>query len=414
MGCSNSKGPLETTSNNVATCSQGAKETDQPNESLGTNPEDLGLNTKTSATVELGRAPVGNIPPKGGYSVHQASQDTTCYPSQSAESVLDSQEKDQGYPEKETILQHTNQTDFRDFEPKNLNVDNRANSDVSTTGAGIIAEKDIPNPQPTTEIQLIRERKSEYSELPEFKSLQQIAPGYSDENLYKFYCYRENTDGRLKILKTHLAWRSSPENAWVDNPPLRAHSDPVLKKHLLSETAVLPKEMLDKEGRPCLLLRLRNTDMTDGTTPRQVFRASLYCIERLLQQKEALENGVTYICDLEGITKKNLHIGVPKLIVGALSGEKIPIRIKAFLCVNAPWIFIAMHNALRPFISPKLRKRFVFLKSFAELHEYIDPARLLEEYGGQVKHSQATWVEQQINEELAGNVHLLDCYQKPS
>jgi len=248
--------------------------------------------------------------------------------------------------------------------------------------------------------------RSPYSELVDMQPLREIAPGVSDQNLYKFYCYRQNTEERIKIFLDHKTWRS--QNEWVDNPPLRADSDSTLKRILLSETIVQPKGMVDKQGRPCLFLRLRNNDMTDGRTPKDVCRCALYNIERLLQRKEAVENGVCLVNDLSGMTKKNFHSGIPKVLMTALSGEKIPIRVKQFILINPPWFFNAVFSIVQTFMSPKLRRRFVILKSFDEVNEYIDSANLLEENGGLVKHNQMEWLEEQLTQEQAGQLDLLE------
>jgi len=238
--------------------------------------------------------------------------------------------------------------------------------------------------------------------------LREAAPGISDHNLNKFLCYKgEHLYHSLNSLKAHRRWRF--ENCWIDNPPLRAHSDPVLLKLLESGLIVQPEGMIDKLGRPCVLVRPNKYCVSDGGTPHDFSRCALYHIERLLERRGVLDNGVTLVFDFTESTEKNIQIGILKSLIPALSGEKIPLHTKSVVFIDPPWFF----SVLTAFFSSKLQSRIEFLKSFRDLNQFFDLSKLPEEFGGQLKHCQMKWVQEQIELELTGELDLLECLVAP-
>jgi len=244
--------------------------------------------------------------------------------------------------------------------------------------------------------------------LIQLEILRKAAPGVSDNNLLKFFDFKNDVQRTVKLIKDHKTWRL--ENSWIDNPPLRAHSDILLRKILESGMVVQPQEMVDKCEQPCMLLRPHLNDMSDGRTPHDICRAVLYSIERLLQRPDVRQKGVALLYDLRGIEHNSMHTEVPATILKALSGGKIPIRVKAFYFLNPPWFFRPAFSILWCFLSEKLRRRVHFIDKIEALNTVIETEKLLEEYGGNMKHDHTQWLQQQIHEELHGDLDLMEAF----
>mmetsp|Transcript_30313 Transcript_30313/g.39975 ORF Transcript_30313/g.39975 Transcript_30313/m.39975 type:complete len:260 (-) Transcript_30313:178-957(-) len=230
-------------------------------------------------------------------------------------------------------------------------------------------------------------------------------PNVSDGNLNKFLKHKRNPDRAVEVIETHKLYRS--ENSWIDNPPLRAHSDLQLRKILESELLITPTRSKDKLGRPCLFLCLRNNDFSDGRTGYDICRAILYNLERQLNRDDVLTNGIVLVCDLGGIQGEHCRIEIFQTIFSALSG-KIPLRVKALYLISPPWFFGPVFAIASLFMSQKLKNRAVTLQNFNELYEFIDQDQIPEKYGGEIKHDQKEWVAQQIQEEQKKKIPLLE------
>mmetsp|Transcript_30036 Transcript_30036/g.39518 ORF Transcript_30036/g.39518 Transcript_30036/m.39518 type:complete len:292 (+) Transcript_30036:123-998(+) len=231
----------------------------------------------------------------------------------------------------------------------------------------------------------------------QLEMLRQHAVGVSDVNLTKFLKFKGDVDRAVACLNEHRDFRA--QNSWVDDPPLRATCDSEIKRILLSEVVTSPAQMIDKMGRPSLFIQIHKNDMTDGRTPRDIVRVAFYNIERLLNREEVLEQGVVLVYDLRGSNKKNFHLGVPKVIFPALSGGKIPIKVKAFYFISPPWVFKAFYAIASLFLSKKLKSRVQILNNVEQLLQYFGKENLPEVLGGTLQHDQKQWVENQIAEE---------------
>ena len=131
------------------------------------------------------------------------------------------------------------------------------------------------------------------------KELQNDCIVSKDYNLVKFLNWKSNVKraaGRYRGLQT---WKSQNEFAFTN---LLASQDESLKRVLESEVLVAPEGMVDKQGRTVLVGRLRNNDMSDGRTPRDVVRMFIYTIDRVLENPAAQQNGIVVFHDLTGLS----------------------------------------------------------------------------------------------------------------
>ena len=133
---------------------------------------------------------------------------------------------------------------------------------------------------------------------------------------------------------------------------MRAGDDADPKRVLKSDTLIAPDDLVDKEGSPVMLGRLRHNDMMDGRTVEDVCRMIIYTIDRVLERETAQIHGVTVFHDLAGMSTKSVD----------------------------------------------------------KVYEVIDQDQLLKEHGGKRKHNSADWVAAQIERETDGTmVSLKEC-----
>lgn len=134
-------------------------------------------------------------------------------------------------------------------------------------------------------------------------------------------------------------------------------------------------------------------------------------MDRTLERTHAQEHGITLFYDMNGVTTKNIHIGIPRLLLPAIVGH-FPIRIQSAYILNAPFVFKAMFNIIKLMIPAKLRKRFHFINSIEEVYEVIDKETLLEEHGGNRVHDSSEWVSSEVERENNGSVcSLKECFE---
>lgn len=244
--------------------------------------------------------------------------------------------------------------------------------------------------------------------LPSLKEeLQNDCIASKEYNLIKFLNWKSDVKraaGRYRGLQT---WKSQNDFAFTN---LLASQDESLKRVLESEVLVAPEGMVDKQGRAVLIGRLRNNDMSDGRSPRDVVRSFIYTIDRVLENPTAQQNGIIVFHDLTGLSPGNLDIRIPKMLFGALIGH-FPMRVKGIYIYNAPGFFRAMFAVVSTIIIPaKMRQRVHFVNSMEEVYKVIDQEEMLEEHGGTRVHDTVAWVTEQMEREENGSVESLgDC-----
>jgi hypothetical protein len=154
----------------------------------------------------------------------------------------------------------------------------------------------------------------------------------------------------------HKKWRSA--NTWAfEETPLRAGKDAKLRTFLENEVLVAPEGMVDKDGASIVLARLRNNDMSDGRTPKDVCRGVLYVVDRVLERPATQANGLVILHDMTGLEWKHVDREVPALLKDALIGN-LPVRIKKIYVHNAPFFFMAFFTVVSALFPSKMKVLF--------------------------------------------------------
>ena len=140
-----------------------------------------------------------------------------------------------------------------------------------------------------------------------------------DEQLLHFLYWKQ--DVKRAEERYHKLDEWTKENPWGFNKGVKLEDDPTLRRCLESEFLVAPDNMHDKFGRPVIVGRLRNNDMSDGRQPQDVVRTMVYVIDRVLEREEARTKGVLLFHDLRGLSFNNIDPRIPKLLIHAIIGH---------------------------------------------------------------------------------------------
>lgn len=243
--------------------------------------------------------------------------------------------------------------------------------------------------------------------LPELKEeLGNLAVGVTDKNLLKFLLWKPNVKRAADRFRAHIEWRR--DNAWAfDEPELRVSTDAQVDRLIKGEVIVAPDSLVSKDGSAVLVGRLRNNDMKDGRTATDVCRSILYLVDRVLEREEAQLNGVVIFHDLNGITKNNVDIQIPKMLLRGIIGH-FPIRIKGIYMLNPPWFFKGMFSVISNLLFPKkLKARTHFLNSIDDVYKFIDQDKLLAEHGGSLEFDVKVWAQRHREREENGTIESL-------
>jgi len=227
----------------------------------------------------------------------------------------------------------------------------------------------------------------------------------SDENLLKFLHWKPNVKRASERFRSFLKWQS--ENPW-SHTTLKLTQDETLSKLMKSQVVISPETITAKDGSSVLIGRLRNNDMSDGRTPEDVCRMLLYVIDNVLSRNEnAQMNGVSVFHDLNGLSKNNVHVGIPKLLVKAIIGH-LPLKIKGMYLLNAPFFFKSLFSVVSTMFFPKkLKQRIHFMDSLHDIYKVIDQDLLLVEHGGKLEFDIDEWIQKQCDKEVNNEFHSL-------
>lgn len=241
--------------------------------------------------------------------------------------------------------------------------------------------------------------------LPALKDdLKDLAGGVSDENLLKFLHWKPNVERAAGRIRTFQKWQS--DNPWTYTD-LKLSQDETLKKRIHDQIAVAPESIVAKDGSSVIVGRLRNNDMSDGRTPKDVCRMMLYVIDDALSRDRTQMKGVTVFHDLNGLSKNNIHIGIGKLLGQAIIGH-LPLKIKGMYLLNAPFFFRASFGIITKLFFPKkLKERIHFIDSIEGIYEFIDQDKLLVEHGGTLEFDIDAWIQKQCEKEMRHETHPL-------
>jgi hypothetical protein len=232
--------------------------------------------------------------------------------------------------------------------------------------------------------------------------LQEDGNGVKDDDLLMFLRWKPNVDRAAGRFRKFLQWKR--DNPGLFDETLRVSKDQELERLLQTEVIVTIPGLCTKDGGPLLIGRLRNNDMSDGRTPKDVCRMMFYTVDRIMELPETQSHGVTILHDLRGFDRsKNVRLEVVKTVFRGLLGH-FPLHIRAIYIWNAPSLFPAFFQLVSTLVmTKKIRERVHFIDGLLEIESVVDQVSLLTELGGKLEWSSKDWVEECKQREVDGS-----------
>ncbi|KAI9139198.1 CRAL-TRIO domain-containing protein [Paraphysoderma sedebokerense] len=175
----------------------------------------------------------------------------------------------------------------------------------------------------------------------------------------------------LMLLKAGL-WRSENQlQALVEK------GERIIPRNLLEGESFNYKT--DKIGRPVLYINVR-LHQRGANSQEEIENFLKYSMETGIVLLKAPADAVTLIFNMNGMTVKNMDLGLVKYLVYALQNY-YPESLGVCLIVDAPWIFNGFWKVIQGLLDPKVKEKVKFVK-MAEITDFIDAKNLPQEFGG--------------------------------
>ena len=154
----------------------------------------------------------------------------------------------------------------------------------------------------------------------------------------------------LLLMKNYVEWRSTSS---VQELSL-AQSEQM--QMLLKRQIILVAGNVDRDGRPVINVRARNTAPA-LFDPQDVVRAVFFVMEWTLRTYPAAQtHGIVLVNDMTGVARHNLDFRIPALMQRAF-GRTLPVRVAAITLFNPPSVFKTIVGFVLAFMGEKIKAR---------------------------------------------------------
>jgi len=206
---------------------------------------------------------------------------------------------------------------------------------------------------------------------------EEFVPRTDDVYLLRYLRARKfNLDKAFKLLHDHNKFRRK-------HPALFPSPSTIVKKLNSNLFNYLPHR--DHMGRAIFVAKAKNWDL-DQLSHKDFITIGHIFGEYVIDNPVTQINGYTGIFDFEGSSFKQFATFCsPRniLLLRSIWQECFPGRFKIAYCVNCHQLVNKSWVLCKPFMKEKYRTRVLILGSkMTELHQYIDPSILPQEYGG--------------------------------
>ncbi|CAL8116901.1 unnamed protein product [Orchesella dallaii] len=133
----------------------------------------------------------------------------------------------------------------------------------------------------------------------------------------------------------------------------------------------------------------------DEVSIDQLTAASTYFVDRLLLDEDAMNNGIVYVQNNDGIGWKHLKQYTLPVMLRFLNilWYSYPLKVGGVYHVNCPSYARYINSIIKPFLSKKLKERFIIStvndKKFTYLNEKLSPKILPKFLGGDLENEDA-------------------------
>ncbi|KAH6606288.1 hypothetical protein Trco_005441 [Trichoderma cornu-damae] len=137
---------------------------------------------------------------------------------------------------------------------------------------------------------------------------------------------------------------------------------------------------VDRQGRPICVVRVR-LHRQGEQCEESLERYTVYLIETARMVLEPPVDTATIIFDMTGFSMANMDYTPVKFMIKCFEAN-YPESLGTVLVHNAPWIFQGIWKIIRGWLDPVVAAKVHFTNNKNELQEFIEPAHILKELGG--------------------------------
>jgi len=180
-------------------------------------------------------------------------------------------------------------------------------------------------------------------------------------------------DQAFKLYSNFLTWKHDFQGIGVNNIKVNSVMNEIKTGKCFSYGYC-------RGGRPIIWIKF-HLHKKSQSDPQEAERFIAWFFEsaKYLPREEPIET-TTVVIDLSNIGRENMDMTVARHWMDML-GSRYPECLGKGLLLNAPWIFSAFWNVLKPFIDPRTFKKLQWVNS-SDLSKHIDEDNILKEYGG--------------------------------
>ncbi|XP_054715227.1 alpha-tocopherol transfer protein-like [Uloborus diversus] len=210
-------------------------------------------------------------------------------------------------------------------------------------------------------------------------NIQNLNSCMDDDYLLSFLRVRKfDCDHAVTLIREHYSIRAQYPALF----PSPSKLEPLLRNGFVNQ---LPYR--DEEGRAIFVIKMSAWN-TDVYSFWDVVASIILVTESTLNNPVSQVNGLIVIWDVGGYNMKHFfEMCSPKrlALISALIQDFYPVRVKKVLGVNSPTLAKTVWKLIKSLVREKLKNRVqLFGSDMSDLHQFLDPAILPQEYGGKL------------------------------
>ena len=151
----------------------------------------------------------------------------------------------------------------------------------------------------------------------------------------------------------------------------------------------------DKEGAGLFVICARN-HRSKQFPMESTLRLAFYLAELVTSHPKTQRNGLTLICDLDGVEWSQFDSAFIQRITSFFQNN-VPCSIKHILLYKPPWWVNMLVKMVTPFLKEKMRQRIKICKEEKDLEEVVSKDQLPEQLGGKMQYDHDYFIRNELS-----------------
>ena len=151
----------------------------------------------------------------------------------------------------------------------------------------------------------------------------------------------------------------------------------------------------DRDGAGLFVICARN-HVSKTFSLESTQKLAFYLAELVTSHPKTQRNGLTLICDLDGVEWSQFDSAFMQKITNFFQNN-VPCSIKHILFYKPPWWVNMLITMMTPFLKQKMRQRIKTCKTVKELEEIVDKDQLPEQLGGKMQYDHDFFIRSELS-----------------